>query len=326
MQQERLADDIRALTSERVDEYRRKYEDPLPVTLEGTYGGLRHGEKGTSEDVEDYFEELTGFYDELLEVDSTPFREKFRDGIRYDTSFREVAEDSVDLLGASNGAVGASLTAGGLFLLGYDPGLAVTAGAFTGSLGSLLQTRFMHDGSYNSYRGTIGVGRKPEEKPELFYKLSKELYHAYQANFDSETYGDMFLEEGSEQAISVHAFSELKDWEKEVDTLELNTFISGHYRFEELLGNDPGKENLEELGLRTDEVESFLNDRDRHIDETYHVGASAILTEENMRSTEVFREVFHGESDIPGTLEGLENRTTRSGRFIHRTSPYFPFR
>jgi len=118
------------------------------------------------------FDELTRFYDDLLNVDSTPYRETWREHLVYDCSRRER-----------------------LALLTSDLPESLTL-VFIG-------------GRYSARTGWIGVSPNPLPEATTYAYLASELCHAYQHRFDSPTWAHPYQQEGFEQAVSVRAQAHL---------------------------------------------------------------------------------------------------------------------
>ncbi|WP_135304724.1 hypothetical protein [Haloarcula amylovorans] len=125
-------------------------------------------------DIETCFTALVAFYDSLLGVDSTPYRDQWRDHLVYDFSLRER-----------------------LTLLGSDLPASLTL--------------FMIAGRYAAHTGYIGIsgGRLPIARAGEM--LASELCHAYQHRFDSPTWHHPYLQEGFELAASIRALTYLAD-------------------------------------------------------------------------------------------------------------------
>ena len=161
---------LRSICSDAVESYRVEYPDAPPLTdslLQSSDGPL-----ASEADLHERFDELTRFYDDLLDVDSTPYREMWREHLVYDCSRRER-----------------------LALLTSDLPASLTL-VFIG-------------GRYSARTGRIGVS--PGQLPETtaYTYLASELCHAYQHLFDSPTWMHPYLQEGFEQAVSVRAQAHL---------------------------------------------------------------------------------------------------------------------
>ena len=163
---EAFSKQLRSTCADAVEAYRAEYPDAPPLT-ESLLQDL-DGPLANEADLHEHFDELTRFYDDLLDVDSTPYRDSWREHLVYDCSRRER-----------------------LALLTSDLPESLTL-VFIG-------------GRYSARTGRIGVspGRLPEATAYTF--LASELCHAYQHRFDSPTWTHPYLQEGFEQAVSIRA-------------------------------------------------------------------------------------------------------------------------
>jgi len=164
MDDETFFEQLRSTCTDAVEAYRAEYPNAPPLTeshLQNFDGPL------TSEvDLYKRFDELTRFYDDLLNVDSTPYRGTWREHLVYDCSRRER-----------------------LALLTSDLPESLTL-VFIG-------------GRYSARTGWIGVSPGQLPEPTAYTYLASELCHAYQHRFDSPTWTHPYLQEGFEQAMSV---------------------------------------------------------------------------------------------------------------------------
>lgn len=161
---------LRTACADAIDAYRTQFPDAPPLTERRLDD--RDGPLASEAAVHARFAALTRTYDDLFDVDSTPYRETWRDHLVYDCSRRE-------RLGLLTSDLPASLT---LFIIKarYAPG--------TGHIG-------------------VSPGRLPE--PTASWYLASELCHAYQHRLDSPTWSHQYLREGFEQAASIRAQSYL---------------------------------------------------------------------------------------------------------------------
>jgi hypothetical protein len=155
---------LQSICSDAVESYRAEYPDAPPLTESLQQNS--DGPLASEADLHERFDELTRFYDDLLDVDSTQYREMWRKHLVYDCSRRER-----------------------LALL-------------TSDLPASLTLVFI-EGRYSARTGRIGVS--PGQLPETtaYTYLASELCHAYQHQFDSPTWKHPYLQEGFEQAVSV---------------------------------------------------------------------------------------------------------------------------
>ena len=170
MDDEMFVEQLRSTCADAIEAYRVEYPDAPPLT-ESLLQDL-DGPLASETDLHERFQELTRFYDDLFDVDSTPYRDKWRDHLVYDCSRRER-----------------------LALLTSDLPASLTL-VFIG-------------GRYSARTGRIGVspGRLPEAMAYTY--LASELCHAYQHLFGSPTWMHPYLQEGFEQAVSVRSQAHL---------------------------------------------------------------------------------------------------------------------
>lgn len=176
MDEETFFEQLRSTCADAIEAYRTKYPGAPPLTE-----SLRHefdGSLASEADLHERFDDLTRFYDDLLAVDSTPYRDMWREHLVYNCTRRE-------RLALLTSDLPASLT---LVYIG---------------------------GRYSARTGWIGVSPGQAHAATAYSKLSSELCHAYQHRFDSPTWAHPYLQEGFEQAVSVralaHLAAELKD-------------------------------------------------------------------------------------------------------------------
>ncbi|WP_254824918.1 hypothetical protein [Haloglomus halophilum] len=166
MDDEAFFEQLRVTCADAVEAYRAEYPDAPPLTeslLQNLGGPL-----ASEADLYERFDELTRFYDDLLEVDSTPYRDTWREHLVYDCSRRER-----------------------LALL-------------TSDLPESLTLVFIA-GRYSARTGWIGVSPRQLPEETAYTYLASELCHAYQHRFDSPTWAHPYLQEGFEQAVSIRA-------------------------------------------------------------------------------------------------------------------------
>jgi hypothetical protein len=165
-----FVDRLYARCADAIAHYHSAYPDGPPLSASST-PDLDAPPAATAA-VHDAFAALTDVYDALLGVDSTPYRDTWRDHLVYDCSRR----DRLRLL-ASN--LPASLT---LVAIG---------------------------GRYAPSTGHIGVSPTTRSVPAAISTLASELCHAYQHRFDSLTWAHPYLVEGFERAASIRALERL---------------------------------------------------------------------------------------------------------------------
>ena len=160
---------LRPVCATAIEEYRRRFPEHPPLSER-----LSHDDSAlaTEADIQTCFAALIDFYDDLLDVDSTPYQDHWRDHLVYDCSRRER-----------------------LSLLTSDPPESLTF--------------FWIGGRYAAHTGHIGIsgGRLPLAQASAV--LASELCHAYQHRFDSPTWHHPYLQEGFEKAVSIRALTHL---------------------------------------------------------------------------------------------------------------------
>jgi hypothetical protein len=179
MEYEAFRHRLREVSAEQIETYRRRYLEQLPLS-EDIYRDL--GDSLASEaDIDTCFDALTDIYDDILAVDSTPYRDTWRTRILYDCSWRE----RLKILGSN---LPASLT------------LVWISGRYAPSSG-----------------GYIGVNSGGLPRPAAYSTLASELLHAYQHQFDSPTWDHQYLWEGIDLGASIKALEQLADeWNNDV--------------------------------------------------------------------------------------------------------------
>lgn len=170
MDDEAFYEQLRSTCANAIEAYRTRYPESSNLT-ESLVRDL-DGPLASKADLQECFEDLTRFYDDLLDVDSTPYREMWREHLVYDCSRRER--------------------------------LALLASNLPESL-----TLVFIGGRYSARTGWIGVS--PVQLPEAraYSVLASELCHAYQHRFDSPTWEHPYLQEGFERAVSIRALAHL---------------------------------------------------------------------------------------------------------------------
>lgn len=166
MNEETFFELLQSICADTLAAYRTEYPDAPPLT-ESLFGNF-DSPLASENDLHKRFDELTQFYDDLLNVDSTPYRDTWRDHLVYDCSRCER-----------------------LALLTSDLPESLTLVSIAGR--------------YSAQTGHIGVspGKLPE--PTAYTYLASELCHAYQHQFDSPTWAHPYLQEGFEQAVALLA-------------------------------------------------------------------------------------------------------------------------
>ncbi|MDY6768942.1 MAG: hypothetical protein SVW02_02435 [Candidatus Nanohaloarchaea archaeon] len=289
---------------EAVRTYRERYDGSVPVTLQEMEEILAEGEIAGEEDVETFFTEISGLYDDLLAVDSDDHRDDFRDNIRYDPSMRQVLSDSIDRFGAAYAAGGALLEGGLIWLSGVmQPGLelALVAGG-AGTAISIGATYLSTGDAYNQWRDTIGVGRRPRQEVKTFEAMSEELCHAYQFAFESPTADDILLQEGMARAAAVKSLeakaerAEAEGWRRAADGLRAQLLLNGYGQIGWIDGCEPSVDNFMDIGVPEAEAEQLVENAGDSIYHMYCTGSAAVLSNEYEEGA-TYAEVFHGDVD-----------------------------
>ncbi|WP_248895391.1 hypothetical protein [Haloplanus halobius] len=166
MNDEAFSEQLRSTCADAIEAYRAEYPDAPPLT-ESLLQDL-DGPLASEADLHERLDKLMRFYDDLLDVDSTPYRDRWREHLVYDYSRRER-----------------------LALLTSDLPASLTL-VFIG-------------GRYSARTGWIGVSPGRLSESTAYTYLASELCHAYQHRFDSPTWMHPYLQEGFEQAVSIRA-------------------------------------------------------------------------------------------------------------------------
>ena len=274
MNDEVFVKQLRSTCADAITAYRSEYPDAPPLTKMHNYDDAL----ATEADLHDCFDKLTRLYDDLLDVDSTPYRDTWREHLVYDCSHLER-----------------------LALLTSDPRESFT---------------LVHiEGRYSARTGRIGVspGRLPEAKAYSY--LASELCHAYQHRFDSPTWKHPYLQEGFEQAVSVRAQAYLAV-ELNHDSLfhlterqRTNTLIKGVLAHgTRRCGIEPA--TIRELGVTEKELTAlrshpimrtlgYLRPRYRWnmvaFFPEYHLFGSLLLVSEAAEVSATYAQAFHGD-------------------------------
>lgn len=166
-----FSDRLHARCAEAIERYRAQYPDGPALSTVGT--PELDAPPASTADVHEAFTALTEVYDDLLDVDSTPHRDTWRDHLVYDCTRRE-------RLALLTSDIPASLL------------LVVVLG-----------------GWYMPSTGHIGVSPTTLLAPQAIATLASELCHAYQDAFASPTWDHPYLMEGFERAASVRALEQV---------------------------------------------------------------------------------------------------------------------
>ena len=166
MDDEVFFDHLLSTCADAVAGYRAAYTD-APLLTERRLPEYE-GPLASEADLHERFAELTRFYDDLLDVDSTPYRDTWCEHLVYDCSLQER--------------------------------LAILTSDLPTSL-SLVSI----EARYSGRTGWIGVSPGQLSEATAYAYLASEVCHAYQHRFDSPTWNHPYLQEGFEQAASVRA-------------------------------------------------------------------------------------------------------------------------
>lgn len=230
-------------------------------------------------DIINWFNTLLDFYDDLLGVNSTPYREYWQRNLRYDFSVSQLLAD------------------------------------FRLDLRHPIRIWYSFNGGYNPDIGVIGISRTPLSKPNAALALASELLHAYQDVFDSPTFGHPLFREGADASIRTLAFAHLADTD---GCAEWHTIASDYQLYLQLAGYATIKcrhsglttADLTELGLTDDEIDRFQSDGIGRVigsilpsirwgidlvDYDYNVGGALILAGKDHFGTDFIADLFHRE-------------------------------
>lgn len=279
------------------------------------------GPEADEADIEYAADFFMDVYDRLLDVDSSGVREEVQDSIVYDPSLRDRLTPELDFNSAL--LYSAGLGSGACLALA-KPESAEVALAGGLALGHYFQTKWKGtraDQNFDAFSNTIGVSEDPITVKEGENSLASELYHFYQKEFDSSTWGrkgirgkrdenTQMIREGTERALKLKALeaaAEEELLEEEQDSyyskLVGSTVING---FAEMADQraEISIEKLERLGLERDISEDFMDKIGSDNNRFYDIVASAMLTAEQTAGERIYSEVFHGEFD-PVDLTGI---------------------
>lgn len=286
MDDEEFFDHLRSTCADAVETYRAKYADASPLTerlLDESDGPL-----ASEADLHECFAELTRFYDDLLYVDSTPYRDTWCEHLVYDCSHQER--------------------------------LALLTSDLPGSLSLVFI-----EGRYSARTGWIGVS--PGQLPEAtaYAYLASELCHAYQHRFGSPTWTHPYLQEGFEQAASVRAQAHLAA-ERHHDALahlterqRTKTLLEGVLAHGTRRGGI-APEAVRELGVTDDELAALqahplkrplghLRPRYRWSDVAflleYALFGSVLLVSEAVGVSATYSRAFHGDHPWTSVIDEI---------------------
>lgn len=290
MDDEAFFEQLRSTCADAVEAYRAEYPDAPPLT-EPLQDHL-NSPHASEADLQERFDELTRFYDDLLDVDSTPYRDTWREHLVYDCSRRDR-----------------------LALLTTDLPASVTL-VFIG-------------GRYSARTGWIGVSprRLPEETAYSY--LASELCHAYQHRFDSVTWTHPYLQEGFEQAISVRAQAHLAAELKYDSLAHLAARQRAKALLEGVLAHGTRRsgitpETVRELGVTDEELATlrshplwrpmgYLRPRYRWSDVAflpeYALFGSLLLVSETVDVSATYDRAFHGDHPWESVIDEITAST-----------------
>ncbi len=170
MNAENFLTQLHTTCADAITEYRTQFPDHPPLSEHLQYDS--DSPLASETGLHRCFRELTYIYDDLFAVDSTSYRDQWRDHLVYDVSRQEH-----------------------LRLMSSDPPTSL----MLGWIGARYAARTGHIG--------ISTGRLPV--PRAYSVLASELLHAYQHCFDSPTWHHPYLQEGMDRAVSVRALTQL---------------------------------------------------------------------------------------------------------------------
>lgn len=165
-------DELHEACAASIKSYTESFPDGPPITANAY--DLEGGAEASTADVQDVFEELVRFYDDLFDVDSTPYRAEWRSHIVYDCRRRDRLAHLTTNLPWSLGLV------------------------FIGA-------------RYAASTGHIGVSTGRLSPVTAYSFLASELCHAYQHRFESPTWSHQNTQEGFEAASAVRALQYLSN-------------------------------------------------------------------------------------------------------------------
>ena len=271
---------LREQLQSRIETYRSQWDDPVPVTLgEASPDGADDAPRATQADIDELFDTILDFYDDLLDVDSTPYRDEWRQNLRYDCPPRQIVAD-----------------------LRANPRHAP-------------RTCFGFNGSYMVSTGLIGISRTPVDVPNAALTLASELLHACQDVFDSPTFDHPLFEEGADVGARTLAFAHLADvtdrpaWFRIASGTHIYLRLAGYATINCRRGGLTTAD-LSAVGLTDDEIDRFQSGRLGRavgpllpsirwgidlVDYDYNVGGALVLAGTEQFGSEFIVDLFHGE-------------------------------
>lgn len=261
--------------SEAITEYHSKFPNGIPVT---EFEDRDEGPFASGRDIDARFTDLIEFYDGLFDVDSTPYREEWREKLVYDWTRRErLAQLTSDLP--------RSLT----FLL--------------------------IEGRYVNSTGHIGVSSGQLPPAPAYAFLASELCHAYQDRFDSPTRTHPYTIEGFEQAASHRALEHLASTLDDDSIAQAAAKERARILLQGVMAHETRRGGItpaavRELGVTDEELASlrshllwrpvgYLLPRHRWnttaFDPTYDLLGSLLLVSEREGVSDVYARAFRGE-------------------------------
>lgn len=266
---------LRGACSEAITEYRAQFPDGIPLT---EFEDRDVGPFASAGDVDARFTDFTEFYDGLFDVDSTPYRDEWREKLVYDCTRRERLEQLTNDLPRS-------------------------------------LTFLLIEGRYVRSTGHIGVshGRLPPATAYSF--LASELCHAYQDRFDTPTWTHPYAMEGFEQAASHRALEHLASTLDDDSIAQAAAKDRARILLQGVMAHETRRggitpATIRELGVTDEELASLRSHllwrpvgylRPRHrwdtmaFDPTYDLLGSLLLVSEREGVADVYARAFRGE-------------------------------
>lgn len=308
---------------EQVETYREQYDERIPVTTHFVECAVVEYDDADDEDIDQYFDEITDVYDELLEVDSEEYRDRFRNRTTYDDSLLEAFHRSNHWKMMRNmGVWGAFL---GLANGGTPEGSMMTAVGGAAGIGIAHGYMVLHGRNENYINSTelIGISSDPIPKPKAYSVLAAELFHAYQDTFKSDTRAIPMLEEGVERGVRIRTLAEQTDEEsmqKMYDAERSDVLVNAYATLCDEQ-DEPVEEQLREMGLTSAEADIVTDNIDNTMNREHNVGAAALQQAEEQHGDEIYENIFHGDrSQLPEWFHELFDTVPYRKRALKKTN------
>ena len=301
-----VAENLREITEDAVDRYRDTYGDEPPTTWEDIQEIMEEGETAEQQDIDEFLETQTQFYDQLLDADYGRLTEDLNERVRYQASRGQIARDMFNPMNAGFTLAGTPLTLGATMLYG-PPELAVPVTAAGTVYANYKLSEITNEGAFMPGKDLIGVSNESKSKPDAYKVLASELFHAYQYEEGSDTWHHPFLREGLERASSVKALEQ--EYPEKGEAFRTHVLLTGSFQADEMLD----KEIVDELDLPQETREQLEKDARKLKHSEYNLPAALIYAAEETEGEEIYGELFNNDySSIEQELELLKGKGTKA--------------